>query len=96
MLIFRYIDNTATLEFDEEVCIGCGRCVIVCPHRIFLLRDGRAAITDHNRCRECGACAPNCPVAAIRVTPGVGCAAYIIGTWLGRVRGKKATSGGCC
>ena len=36
---------------------------------------------------ECGACATNCPVHAITVTPGVGCAAYIIQTW---IRGKKA------
>ena len=48
-------------------------------------------------CMECGACAVNCPVAAISVDPGVGCAAYIISGW---IHGKdKASCGGgtgCC
>jgi ferredoxin len=45
---------------------------------------------------ECGACAKNCPAAAIAVTPGVGCAAYIIQTW---IKGKNAAACGnieCC
>jgi ferredoxin len=41
---------------------------------------------------ECGACALNCPVAAIEVTPGVGCASYIIQTW---IKGKDAVIE-CC
>jgi ferredoxin len=40
---------------------------------------------------ECGACAKNCPTEAIAVTPGVGCAAYIIQTWF---KGKNTTV--CC
>jgi hypothetical protein len=37
---------------------------------------------------ECGACAMNCPVSAIAVNRGVGCAAAIIG---GILRGGPAT-----
>jgi hypothetical protein len=36
---------------------------------------------------ECGACAKNCPVGAVSVTPGVGCATYIIQSWLRRSKG---------
>jgi hypothetical protein len=45
---------------------------------------------------ECGACAQNCATGAIRVTPGVGCAAYIIQKW---IKGKNAAACGevnCC
>ena len=35
---------------------------------------------------ECGACARNCPVQAIRVTPGVGCAVAILGAVPGTVK----------
>jgi ferredoxin len=46
---------------------------------------------------ECGACAKNCPVGAIYVNPddGCGCAAYIINSWIARVRGKAPSGCGC-
>ncbi|MBK5095668.1 MAG: 4Fe-4S binding protein, partial [Deltaproteobacteria bacterium] len=40
-------------------------------------------ILDRNACMECGACAKNCPSNALSVTPGVGCASYVIQSWLG-------------
>lgn len=94
---FRYLDDTAILRLDEELCIGCGNCEQVCPHRIFLIADGKAQILDLNGCMECGACAKNCPVDAIYVNPddGCGCAAYIINSWITRFRGKSPTECGC-
>jgi ferredoxin len=94
---FRYIDDTAILKLDYEKCIGCGNCVTVCPHRIFVLQEKKAKIVDYNGCMECGACAQNCPVEAIFVNPddGCGCAAYIINTWISRVRGKQVTICSC-
>lgn len=85
---FRYIDGAALLELDREKCTGCGTCVVVCPHRVFLLAAGKARVNDRDGCMECGACARNCPVTAIRVNPdpGCGCAAYIINAWLTRLR----------
>jgi len=35
-----------------------------------------------NACIECGACARNCPVTALTVKAGVGCASAIIHSWL--------------
>ena len=91
---FRYIDGVATLRLDDAKCVGCGMCEVVCPHRIFALREKRAVIGDFDACMECGACARNCPADAITVTPGVGCAAYIISTWISKVKGSSGTS--CC
>ena len=91
MKTFRHLENVATLAYDERKCVGCGICATVCPHRIFAVVGGKAAILDREACMECGACALNCPAEAIDVTPGVGCAQYIIRTWL---PGKSGTS--CC
>jgi len=53
-------------------------CVNVCPHGVFKVQDRKAAIIDKEACMECGACALNCPVNAIKVQSGVGCATAII------------------
>ncbi len=78
---FRYIKNVATLKLDSQKCTGCGECVEVCPHKVLSLGDKKVEIVDKDACMECGACALNCPFKALSVTPGVGCAAYIISGW---------------
>lgn len=94
---FRYLDGTAILQLSEELCIGCGDCEQVCPHRILKISGGKAGIVDPNGCMECGACAKNCPVGAIFVNPddGCGCATYIINSWMARFLGKKSSDCGC-
>lgn len=62
--------------------MGCGRCVEVCPHNVFNIFESKAYIMNKDRCMECSACVKNCAVSAIEVKPGVGCASYIITTWL--------------
>jgi NAD-dependent dihydropyrimidine dehydrogenase PreA subunit len=91
---FRYLRNVATLGLDEEACIGCGRCVDVCPHQVVALAGRHAQIEDRDACIECGACATNCPTDAIRVDAGVGCAISLVAEWLrdrkmGRSAGRR-------
>jgi ferredoxin len=88
----RYFTSALTLEQDSSRCVGCGRCVDVCPHNVFALMRSpnlagpagekrprlRSSIIARDRCMECGACARNCAAGAITVTAGVGCAAAII------------------
>lgn len=93
---FRYLPGVATLKLDQETCVGCGMCEIVCPHGVFTVPNKtKATIVDLDGCMECGACAKNCPTNAISVSPGVGCASYIIQVWL---KGKEAADCGpdCC
>ena len=100
---FRYLSGVSTLKLDEDACTGCGLCAVVCPHGVMALEnngDGggngkKAKIVDLDGCMECGACANNCPTDAVQVTPGVGCAAYIIQSW---IKGKEAATCGvkCC
>ncbi|HBA89363.1 MAG TPA: ferredoxin [Geobacter sp.] len=92
---FRYLEGVATLELDRALCVGCGRCLEVCPHQVFEMEQKRARLCDRDACMECGACARNCPVAAIRVDAGVGCASGMISEWL-RERNIRGAGGGCC
>ena len=97
MKSLRYLENVATLALDVDACVGCGMCTMVCPHRVLAMNGRKAYIQDLHGCMECGACTENCPTGALSVTPGVGCAAYIIQVW---IKGKEHAScggeGGCC
>jgi NAD-dependent dihydropyrimidine dehydrogenase PreA subunit len=85
-----YLRNVVTLNFDKARCVGCGICLLVCPHAVFVMNNGDIQIQRRDACMECGACARNCPTNALSVQVGVGCAAAVINTALGR---KKSD---CC
>lgn len=86
----KYLKNVVTLLFDAEKCTNCGRCLEVCPHRVFQRQDGKVVLADRDACMECGACARNCAFGAISVEQGVGCAAAII---VGFFTGTEPTCG---
>jgi NAD-dependent dihydropyrimidine dehydrogenase PreA subunit len=92
---FRYLKDVATLKLDQAACIGCGRCLEVCPHQVFSLEEQKAYCRDRDACMECSACMLNCPVNAITVNAGVGCAAGLINEWL-QERKLRAPGGSCC
>ena len=92
---FLYLQKVATLRIDSELCIGCGRCVEVCPHQVFSLCGHKAVIIRFDACMECGACARNCPADALQVDAGVGCASGLITEWLREHRWIGA-GGQCC
>lgn len=95
----QYLKNVVTLELKSKKCIGCGMCINVCPHGVFSIDQEKAKMIARDFCMECGACEKNCPVAAITVKTGVGCAAAVIN---GILRGTEPScdcSGGgesCC
>jgi len=92
----RYLEQVATLKLEQGACIGCGRCIEVCPHQVFAMDGRRVHFADFEACMECGACAMNCPVTAISVAAGVGCASGMINEWLIEHKLKKTGSGCCC
>ncbi len=85
-----YLKDVVTLQLDHDKCVGCGMCLIVCPHAVFSMNNGKARVENRDACMECGACAQNCPAEVVRVQAGVGCAAAVINTALGR------ESSSCC
>lgn len=103
-----YLKNVVTLELNEIKCTGCGMCLDVCPHNVFKMNGKSALIVDRDACMECGACSQNCPAGALRVQSGVGCAAAVINSMLGRnggecscepqthETGSAKSGGGCC
>ena len=84
-----YLKDVVTLQLNEKNCSGCGMCMVVCPHAVFSMNNGRVRIANRDACMECGACAMNCPTDALTVQAGVGCAAAVINAALGR-------DGACC
>jgi NAD-dependent dihydropyrimidine dehydrogenase PreA subunit len=98
----KYLKNN-TLRFYPEKCIGCGTCIEVCPHGVFAEDNRKVRLADRFSCMECGACQKNCPVEAVSVDSGVGCAAAVI---TGMLKGTEpvcgcssdgsSSSGGCC
>ena len=102
-----YLKNVVTLQLDENKCTGCCMCLDVCPHEVFKMNEKHVVIQNRDACMECGACSLNCPASAIAVQSGVGCAAAVINSMLGRnggecccgpadVDGKAAGDKSCC
>ena len=89
MTRLRYLPGVVTLTLDVQKCTGCGMCVSVCPHAVFVVENRKARIVDRDACMECGACGLNCPEDAIQGRSGVGCAAAVI---KGMLRGTAP----CC
>lgn len=85
-----YLDNS--LKFYKNRCINCKRCTEVCPHGVFSAGKSHVNLVYQVRCMECGACALNCPVQAIEVESGMGCAWAMISAAL---RGRDMDGGEC-
>ena len=85
-----YLRDVVTLSLDQVKCMGCGACLLVCPHAVLSLTNGKVEIANRDACMECGACSRNCPAEALHVRAGVGCATAVINSMLGR---KKSS---CC
>lgn len=54
------------LQIDEPHCIGCSRCMKICPTEAIRIMGGKASIQEH-RCIDCGKCYEECPVQAITI-----------------------------
>ena len=81
-----------TLQFDSELCTGCGICVDICPHGVFAQNSRLVHIVRPDACMECGACQLNCAFGAVKVDSGVGCAAAMMRAAL---QGKPQVEASC-
>ncbi|MFV9505579.1 MAG: ATP-binding protein [Oscillochloridaceae bacterium umkhey_bin13] len=46
-------------------CVGCGRCVELCPGQAVAMRDGHPVFVAPERCSLCEVCEHYCPEGAI-------------------------------
>jgi iron only hydrogenase large subunit-like protein len=54
------------LKIIDELCIGCSKCMNICPTHAIRVRNGKARLLD-NHCIDCGECYRICPVSAIMI-----------------------------
>lgn len=56
------------VNIDEELCNGCGACVIKCAEGALQIIDGKVKLISDNYCDGLGACLGECPQGAINIT----------------------------
>ncbi|MBE0638248.1 MAG: 4Fe-4S binding protein [Bacteroidales bacterium] len=54
------------LKIEEKLCVGCSKCMNICPTHAIRVRSGKARLLN-NRCIDCGECYRVCPVSAISI-----------------------------
>jgi len=53
------------LHIDEELCDGCGDCVVACEEGAIQIIDGKARLVNDSFCDGFGACVGECPQGAL-------------------------------
>ncbi len=52
---------------NNRECVGCGKCVFICPYQAIKAEPFSTPTTDPDKCMGCGACQIVCPHHAINV-----------------------------
>src|SRR4030043_1894174 len=55
------------VEFDEELCDGCGQCIPNCAEGAIQIVKGKARLVSERYCDGLGACLKECPQGAIKI-----------------------------
>ncbi len=55
------------IEIDDELCDGCGQCIIGCAEGALEIVDGKAKVVAEKFCDGLGACIGECPTDALRI-----------------------------
>ncbi len=53
--------------YIDAQCIGCGKCVAVCPLNVFEIRDHKAVVINEEDCIHCSLCQKECQERAILI-----------------------------
>ncbi|MBF0343655.1 MAG: 4Fe-4S binding protein [Nitrospirae bacterium] len=54
-----------TIEYNS--CIGCAKCVAICPKVVYAMEDGFPVMFDSGNCRGCLSCVIICPTGCLKI-----------------------------
>ncbi|MEW6350201.1 MAG: 4Fe-4S dicluster domain-containing protein [Thermodesulfobacteriota bacterium] len=55
------------IQIDEDLCNGCGECIITCAEGALEIIDGKAKLVADRYCDGLGACLGECPTGALKI-----------------------------
>ena len=55
------------IQIDEDLCDGCGNCILACAEGAIQIVDGKAKVIADKYCDGLGACLGDCPQGALKV-----------------------------
>jgi ferredoxin len=59
--------NRKIIKIDEDLCTGCGNCVVACAEAALEIIDGKAKVVNDVFCDGLGACIGECPEGALEI-----------------------------
>jgi len=59
--------NRKIIRIDEDLCTGCGDCVVACAEAALEVIDGKARVVNDIFCDGLGACIGECPEGALEI-----------------------------
>ena len=63
--------NRKIIQINEELCNGCGQCIVDCAEAALEIIDGKAKLIADKYCDGLGACMSGCPTGALTITEKV-------------------------
>jgi Fe-S-cluster-containing hydrogenase component 2 len=55
------------IEIDEDLCNGCGQCIVSCAEGALRIEESKAKIIAEKFCDGLGACIGECPTGALKI-----------------------------
>ena len=55
--------KTGVYMINKKLCVGCGKCVEVCPMKVMVQKDGGVV----SKCIACGICVKACPMEILEI-----------------------------
>lgn len=91
--IITVIERAKQVEYDTAKCVGCDKCINICPYGAIEAQSLSSPKVDYSKCTGCGACVVVCPHVALEIH-GYECARFaeLIMEHADRMKKMKAQS----